>query len=287
MKYSAIALSMVSLLALSACDSGPKSSAPASTEQGAPITLESAVNHKDRTPAYVERDQFRHPKETLEFFELEPSITVVEIWPGGGYYSEILAPYLAEEGRFYAAHFPEDTQSDYYQRSLNKFKERLTSEAVFGNVELTQFAPLTPLETDIAPPNSADRILTFRNLHNWYMSGGEEAVLSAFRQFHQALIPDGILGVVDHRLPESADDGAMENSGYIKESWVIGLAEQAGFELVESSEINANPKDTADHPNGVWNLPPTLNVEDGDDAEIYKAIGESDRFTLKFRKPVE
>ena len=244
MKYSAIALSMVSLLALSACDSGPKSSAPASTEQGAPITLESAVNHKDRTPAYVERDQFRHPKETLEFFELEPSMTVVEIWPGGGYYSEILAPYLADEGTFYAAHFPEDTQSDYYQRSLNKFKERLTSEAVFGNVELTQFAPLTPLETDIAPPNSADRILTFRNLHNWYMSGGEEAVLSAFRQFHQALIPDGILGVVDHRLPESADDG-------------------------------------------VWNLPPTLNVEDGDDAEIYKAIGESDRFTLKFRKPVE
>jgi predicted methyltransferase len=287
MKYSAIALSMLSLLALSACDSGPKSSAPASTEQGASITLEQAVDHDDRTPAYVERDQFRHPQETLAFFELDPSMTVVEIWPGGGYYSEILAPYLAEEGTFYAAHFPEDTQSDYYQRSLNTFKERLTSEAVFGNVELTQFAPLTPLETDIAPPNSADRILTFRNLHNWYMSGGEEAVLDAFRQFHQALIPDGILGVVDHRLPENADDGAMENSGYIKESWVIDLAKKAGFELVESSDINANPKDTADHPNGVWNLPPTLNVEDGDDAEIYKAIGESDRFTLKFRKPVE
>ena len=119
------------------------------------------------------------------------------------------------------------------------------------------------------------------------MNGGEEAVLNAFRQFHQALAPDGMLGVVDHRLPESADDEAMANSGYIKESWVIELAQQAGFELVERSEINANPKDTADHPNGVWNLPPTLNVEEGDDAEIYKAIGESDRFTLTFRKPIE
>ncbi|AVJ56932.1 methyltransferase [Idiomarina sp. OT37-5b] len=287
MKYSAIALTMTSLLALSACDSAPQSAAPASTEQGAAMTIEQAVSHSDRTPAFVQRDAFRHPAETLAFFELEPSMTVVEIWPGGGYYSEILAPYLAEEGTFYAAHFPEESDSNYYQRSLSKFKERLASEAVFGNVQLTQFSPVTQLSSDIAPPNSADRVLTFRNLHNWYMNGGEEAVLNAFRQFHQALVPDGILGVVDHRLPESADDEAMANSGYIKESWVIELAQQAGFELVERSEINANPKDTADHPNGVWNLPPTLNVEEGDDAEIYKAIGESDRFTLKFRKPIE
>lgn len=287
MKYSAIALTMTSLLALSACDTAPQSAAPASTEQGAAMTIEQAVNHSDRTPAFVQRDAFRHPAETLAFFELEPSMTVVEIWPGGGYYSEILAPYLAEEGTFYAAHFPEESDSNYYQRSLSKFKERLASEAVFGNVQLTQFSPVTQLSSDIAPPNSADRVLTFRNLHNWYMNGGEEAVLNAFRQFHQALVPDGMLGVVDHRLPESADDEAMANSGYIKESWVIELAQQAGFELVERSEINANPKDTADHPNGVWNLPPTLNVEEGDDAEIYKAIGESDRFTLKFRKPIE
>ena len=287
MKYSAIALTMTSLLALSACDSAPQSAAPPSTEQGATMTIEQAVNHSDRTPAFVQRDAFRHPAETLAFFELEPSMTVVEIWPGGGYYSEILAPYLAEEGTFYAAHFPEESDSNYYQRSLSKFKERLASEAVFGNVQLTQFSPVTQLSSDIAPPNSADRVLTFRNLHNWYMNGGEEAVLNAFRQFHQALVPDGMLGVVDHRLPESADDEAMANSGYIKESWVIELAQQAGFELVERSEINANPKDTADHPNGVWNLPPTLNVEEGDDAEIYKAIGESDRFTLTFRKPIE
>lgn len=287
MRYSAIALTIVSMFALSACDNAPQASAPASTEKGASITLQQAVNHDDRTPAYVKRDPYRHPKETLAFFEVEPSMTVVEIWPGGGYYSEILAPYLAEEGTFYAAHFPEESQSEYYQRSLDKYKERLASEAVFGNVVLTQFAPLTALQTDIAPANSADRVLTFRNLHNWYMNGGEEAVIDAFHQFRQALVPGGILGVVDHRLPETASNEAMANSGYIKESWVIDLAKQAGFEFVESSEINANPKDTADHPNGVWNLPPTLNVEEGDDIEIYRAIGESDRFTLKFKKPIQ
>lgn len=286
MKQSAIALSFIALFTLSACDNGASTS-DSTAHSDATMSLEKAINHDDRTPAFVERDRFRHPKETLAFFDLDPAMTVVEIWPGGGYYSEILAPYLAETGTFYAAHFPEDTQSDYYQRSLRKYKERLTSDTIFGQVELTQFAPLTPLETDIAPAGSVDRILTFRNLHNWYMSGGEEAVLSAFRQFHQALIPDGILGVVDHRLPESSNNDAMAKSGYIKESWVIDLAEQAGFELVASSEVNANSKDTADHPNGVWNLPPTLNVEDGDDAAIYKAIGESDRFTLKFRKPVQ
>lgn len=286
MKQSAVVLSFIALFTLSACDNSASTSESTARSDDT-MSLEKAINHDDRTPAFVERDRFRHPKETLAFFDLDPAMTVVEIWPGGGYYSEILAPYLAENGTFYAAHFPEDTQSDYYQRSLRKYKERLTSETVFGQVELTQFAPLTPLETDIAPAGSVDRVLTFRNLHNWYMSGGEEAVLSAFRQFHQALIPDGILGVVDHRLPESSNNDAMAKSGYIKESWVIDLAEQAGFELVASSEVNANSKDTADHPNGVWNLPPTLNVEDGDDAAIYKAIGESDRFTLKFRKPVQ
>ncbi|MGM0526314.1 MAG: class I SAM-dependent methyltransferase [Pseudomonadota bacterium] len=284
MRYTAIALVTSSFFALSACDSAPQQTTQADSKT---TTLEEAVKHPDRTPAYVRRDAHRNPVETLEFFELEPDMTVVEIWPGGGYYSEILAPYLDPEGTFYAAHFPEDTNSDYYQQSLEKFKQRVAEEPVFGRVNITQFAPNTPLDSDIAPPNSTDRVLTFRNLHNWYMNGGEEAVLNAFRQFHQALVPDGMLGVVDHRLPEDASDDAMEKSGYIKESWVIDLAEQAGFELVASSEINANPKDTADHPNGVWNLPPTLNVEEGDDASVYEEIGESDRFTLKFRKPVE
>lgn len=285
MKYTALALSTAAILSLSAC-SQPQSPEQNTSSSAASMTLEKAVAQADRTPGYVQRDEFRHPVETLEFFELAPNMTVVEIWPGGGYYSEILAPYLAEQGKFYAAHFPEDTSSDYYRKSLDKYKQRVADEAIFGNTEITQFAPITPLESDIAPPASADRILTFRNLHNWYMSGGEEAVLSAFRQFNQALVPGGLLGVVDHRLPQDADNSAMQDSGYIKEDWVIDIAKQAGFKLVGSSEVNANPNDDANHPNGVWNLPPTLNVADGDDASVYKAIGESDRFTLKFRKPI-
>lgn len=288
MKRSAIALMISSAVTLAACDSGPQQgSASEVNSESQTVTLQQAVKHPDRTPAYVRRDEHRHPLETLQFFGVEPTMTVVEIWPGGGYYSEILAPYLDPEGTFYAAHFPEEINSDYYQRSLEKFKERVATEPVFGRVTITEFAPTTPLESDIAPPNSTDRVLTFRNLHNWYMGGGEEAVREAFLQFYQALTPDGILGVVDHRLPEDADNDAMAESGYIKESWVIDIAEQAGFEFVASSDINANPKDSADHPNGVWNLPPTLNVAEGDDPAIYEAIGESDRFTLKFRKPID
>ncbi|MDV6327604.1 methyltransferase [Idiomarina sp. Sol25] len=265
---SAIALASV----LGACSPAPEAD-----------SLQAAVDHESRTDKYQARDEFRHPKETLEFFELEPSMTVVEIWPGGGWYTEILAPYLADEGQLYAAHFPENSDSDYYQRSLENFKEKLTTNPIYGNVELTEFSPGE--DTDIAPPRSADRILTFRNLHNWYMQEGEEGVLQAFRHFHQTLKPNGMLGIVDHRLPESADAEAFKDSGYVKESWVIDLAEQAGFEFVASSEINANPKDTADHSKGVWTLPPTLALGD-EDKEIYEAIGESDRFTLKFQKPV-
>lgn len=287
MKLSNIALISASALFLAACDNAPSSAGNDGSMESSSTTIEQAVAHSDRTPAYTQRDEYRHPTETLQFFELEPSMTVVEIWPGGGYYSEILAPFLAEEGTFYAAHFPKNTTSDYYQRSLEKYTERVANEPVFGRVQLTEFAPNTRLESDIAPPNSADRVLTFRNLHNWYMNGDEEAVLEAFRQFRQALVPDGILGIVDHRLPADADNSMMANSGYIKQAWVIDLAEQAGFEFIASSEINANPKDTADHPNGVWNLPPTLNVEEGEDASAYEAIGESDRFTLKFRNPIE
>ncbi|WP_404400342.1 methyltransferase [Idiomarina seosinensis] len=286
MRHSAIALIIGSAVTLAACDSGPQQSSVPELDDSQTMTLEEAVKHPDRTPQYVRRDEHRNPVETLEFFGVEPDMTVVEIWPGGGYYTEILAPYLEAEGTLYAAHFPEETNSDYYQRSLDKFKQRVSTEPVFGRVEITEFAPTTPLESDIAPPSSADRVLTFRNLHNWYMGGGEEAVREAFLQFYQALIPDGVLGVVDHRLPEDATDAAMAESGYIKESWVIGIAEEAGFQFVESSEVNANPKDSADHPKGVWNLPPTLNVAEGDDPAFYEAIGESDRFTLKFKKPV-
>lgn len=229
------------------------------------------------------RDEFRHPLQTLQFFEVKPNHAVVEIWPGGGWYTSILAPYLKDEGTLYAAHFDPDSDVEYYQTSLKKFKQMVKDKPdLFGDIVLTSFAP--PDKTDIAPPNSADRVLTFRNVHNW-SEKGDDQVLDAFNAFYRALKPGGVLGIVEHRLPENRPIEDQGKSGYMKESYVIKLAEQAGFSLIEKSEINANPKDTADHPNGVWTLPPRLRIEK--DQEKYKAIGESDRMTLKFIKPVD
>jgi Predicted methyltransferase len=244
--------------------------------------LQQAINSEARSERNKARDEFRHPAETLAFFGVEPTSTVVEISPGGGWYTEILAPYLKDKGLLYAAHFPANTSSEYYQRSRQAFIERVASDAAFKAVVVTEFAPMS--DSVIAPPASADMVLTFRNLHNWYMGGGEEAVKNAFTQFYNALKPAGVLGVVDHRLPESRSDEDMASSGYMKESFAVAMAEAAGFELVESSAINSNPKDTADHPRGVWTLPPTLRLGD-EEREKYTAIGESDRFTLKFVKP--
>ncbi|WP_417659010.1 class I SAM-dependent methyltransferase [Pseudidiomarina sp.] len=244
--------------------------------------LEQAVQAESRQDANKARDKFRNPQQTLAFFGIRPNMTVVEISPGGGWYTEILAPYLKQEGLLYAAHFPADSSSGYYARSRQTFVERVANDANFANIVVTEFAPFG--ETEIAPPGSADMVLTFRNLHNWYMNGGDEAVQNAFLQFYTALKPGGILGVVDHRLPESRPDTDMASSGYMKESFAVAMAEAVGFELVERSEINSNPKDTADHPRGVWTLPPTLRLGD-ENREAYIAIGESDRFTLKFMKP--
>ena len=228
------------------------------------------------------RDVYRHPIDTLTFFGLEPTMTVVEIWPGGGWYTDILAPALKEHGMYYAAHFPADSQVKYYQRALYSFDDKLKSNQAFSDVKVSEFYPGT--HHSIAPAQSADMVLTFRNLHNWYMQRDLEGVNNAFQAFYTALKPGGILGVVDHRLPEDRDEKKAKRSGYVKESWVIALAEQAGFELIDKSEINANPLDTADHEKGVWTLPPRLALGE-QDAEKYRAIGESDRMTLKFRKP--
>ena len=228
------------------------------------------------------RDEYRHPIDTLTFFGLEPTMTVVEIWPGSGWYTDILAPALQEHGVYYAAHFPADSQVKYYQRALHSFDDKLRSNKAFSDVKVSEFYPGT--HHSIAPAQSADMVLTFRNLHNWYMQRDLEGVNNAFQAFYTALKPGGILGVVDHRLPENRDEQKAKRSGYVKESWVIELAEQAGFELVDKSEINANPLDTADHEKGVWTLPPRLALG-AQDADKYRAIGESDRMTLKFRKP--
>lgn len=246
------------------------------------MSLATMLDNPARSAANKTRDNYRNPAQTLEFFGVQPNMTVVEIWPGGGWYSEILAPYLKDNGSFYAAHFPSSETRQGYINSRQRFADRIATDSAFSNVQLTEFAPLE--QSSIAPAGSADVVLTFRNVHNWYMGGSDEALAGAFATFYTALKPGGVLGVVDHRLPEDRADEAMATSGYVKESLVIRFAEAAGFELVDYSDINANPNDTADHPRGVWTLPPSLRLGD-EDREKYLAIGESDRFTLKFVKP--
>lgn len=246
--------------------------------------LDTAIKSAHRTPEQKARDVFRHPAETLAFFEVEPNMTVVEIWPGAsGWYSAILAPYLREEGKFYAAQFNEKSEAAYFREGRKKYMEMLKdNRAVYDRVTVTTFDP--PAFLTIAPAGTADRVLTFRNAHNWYMrGGGDEKVLAAFTAFHRALKPGGMLGLVDHRLPEDQPASKQETSGYLHQDYVIKMAEKAGFTFVVSSEINANPKDTADHVHGVWTLPPSLSMKEVD-REKYLAIGESDRMTLKFVK---
>ncbi len=246
-------------------------------------SLSHAIQSSERSAKNSARDEYRHPEQTLAFFGFKPTMTVVEIAPGGGWYSEILAPTLKEQGLYYAAHFPSDSSVGYYQRSLAGFKKKVAEDERFSKVKISEFAPLT--HTDIAPAGTADMVLTFRNVHNWYMGKDTKGALSAFKSFYKALKPGGVLGVVEHRLDESRPDEDQKSTGYMKQSYVVDLAKKAGFELVASSEINANPKDTADHPKGVWTLPPSLRLGE-QDTDKYKAIGESDRMTLKFKKPL-
>ena len=235
--------------------------------------LEAAVASKTRTPSYVARDRYRHPVETLSFFGVSPDDTVVEIYPGGGWYTEILAPYVARRGVLYAV--ASDQGLGTVRRMRQNFPER------YGAVKLANFPSDDAAKR--VPDASADVVLTFRNVHNWMMGDTPYADV-AFRQIFAMLKPGGILGVVDHRLPEAADSSRERTSGYLKVSTVRRLAESAGFEFVGSSEINANPADTTNWPAGVWTLPPTLRLNDKD-RDRYLAVGESDRMTLKFVKP--
>ncbi len=258
------------------------SAAPSFNVQADEAALKAAVNHPVRSSANKARDVHRHPVETLSFFEVTPKSTVVEISPGSGWYTEILAPLLKAEGKYYAAHQPADATSDYAKKSRAAFVEKLAADPVYSSVTVTGFAPTAGYE--VAPAGSADVVLTFRNLHNWYMQKGDESLLNAYKSFYAALKPGGVLGVVEHRLPASKLNTDWTKSGYMPQSLAIKLAEEAGFVLEGTSEVNANPKDTADHPQGVWTLPPSLALKDQDKAK-YLAIGESDRMTLKFRKP--
>lgn len=244
-------------------------------EQVAPQATDpiaAAVAHSGRSEANRARDPYRHPAETLAFFGVKPTDTVVEIWPGGGWYSEILGPLTKDKGKLYLA---------TPQRGLDRTRELLAANPALGDATIALF-PNADGQMKV-PDGTADVVLTFRNVHNWRFGGMENAQI-AFDQMFAMLKPGGILGVVDHRLPEEMDSALEEKSGYIKKSSVIGYARAAGFDLVAESDINANPGDSHDWPEGVWTLPPVLRKGDVD-REKYLAIGESDRMTLKFRKP--
>ena len=261
---------------LAACQlAGPAPLAAAET-----TALRAAVDASTRSETNRARDVYRHPYETLAFFGVRPSDTVVEIWPGGGWYTEILAPYLASGGGTLYVAAP-----DWGRSGITKLQQ--ANPAVYGSLRVVDFPTFDGKAAEV-PNGSADAVLTFRNVHNWRMGyrrpDKQDYSAEAFRQIYAMLKPGGVLGIEDHRLPESADSERERSSGYMKTSTVVRLAESAGFKLAAASEVNSNPRDTADWPDGVWTLPPTYALKDKDRAR-YAAIGESDRMTLKFVKP--
>lgn len=252
--------------------------------------LDAAIHGDHRDQANTQRDQYRHPKETLQFLGLQPEMTVVEIWPGRGWYSEILAPVVRHKGILYIAGFgtTADRTPDWQKGMHKEFMEKLESRPdVYDHVVVTELS--VPERTTIAPPGSVDMVLTFRNVHNWMKGGYAEEM---FNVFARTLKSGGILGIVEHRAKPGTTIEDMIKSGYVTEDYIIKLAEQTGFEFIAKSEINANPSDDTVHPKGVWTLPPTLrlckNMNNEDEKNKcfakYRSIGESDRMTLKFRK---
>jgi len=243
--------------------------------------LQAAIDGNWRDRVYVQRDVYRHPGQTLAFFGIKPTQTVIEITPGGGWYSEILAPYLREKGKYVAAvvdpaAVPEGRGRDSAQRGRDELEKKFQAKPqVYGKPAFVSYVPKTP---SFGVDNSADLVLTFRNVHNWRMAGNAEAMFSGF---YKVLKPGGVLGVGEHRA--KADVPADDKSGYVGQAQLIAMAEAAGFKLAGKSEVNANPRDTKDYAGGVWTLPPSNSHDKADEAK-YKVIGESDRMTLKFVK---
>jgi predicted methyltransferase len=253
--------------------------------------ITAAATGAHRSAANIARNVHRHPVETLTLFELTPDATVVEVWPGGGgWYTEVLAPVLREQGRLIVADYSTTSESAYRARSAQTFADKLASDpSIYDAVEVVAFEP--PELVSLGEPGSADLVIIPRNYHNFISGGIQGDVLAAA---YEVLRPGGVLGIIQHRSPENAPDEADARDGYVKESRVIADAAAAGFELDARGEMNANPADTADYPGGVWTLPPNFAAcsEIEDDAEKaacqapYAAIGESDRMTLKFVKPM-
>ncbi len=278
------------IIALAACSNNASKTVEKAADATAAKTAVNTVTLDDvladpRRAEEAKRDNFRNPKATLEFFEVGPGKNVAEIWPG--WYTNAIAPYLAaNEGTYTAVLLPESLGERIVERN-NNYKEKYSDSSVYGDIQYGEY--FSNVE-DMVAPESLDVVLTFRNVHNWM---GRDFGDHAFQTFYKSLKPGGILGVVEHRLPESETQNPQGNTGYVQESFMKDMAARAGFEFVGSSEINANPKDTADHPFGVWTLPPRSRTPEAGsedaanfDAAKYINIGESDRATLKFRKPL-
>ena len=294
-----LALSLAVVFTLAACDKPvPEATAPPMAETPPPAAsdqpeqmtppatsadmfatrIDGILAGSWRSEANKARDAYRHPKETLAFFGINPTQTVIEITPGGGWYSEILAPLMKASGSYHAA-LAADSSSDYAKRNNDAFREKLAGDVErYSEARMVEFDPKAP---SFGAPGSADVVLTFRNVHNW-VGGGSAAAM--FKGFFDVLKPGGVLGVVEHRAIDGADMEAIKTSGYLPTAFVTKLATDAGFQMVESSEVNANAKDTKDYADGVWTLPPNFRLKEVD-REKYAAIGESDRMTLKFVKP--
>ena len=238
--------------------------------------LKGAVASEDRTPKNTLRDSSRNPIETLSFFGIESDMVVIELSPGGGWYTEILANYIHYPGTLIAAHWSKDSEIAYYRRGRANFEKKMSNNPMYGRVEIVD------LYSELAEENSVDAVLTFRNLHNWIGPNLDNIFSNTFK----SLKPGGVFGIVEHRAKPETSMEMMKKSGYVTEAHAIKIAKKHGFELAAKSEINANPKDTADHPKGVWTLPPNYRLKDKD-RKKYSDIGESDRMTLLFRKPIQ
>lgn len=253
--------------------------------------IEKAMNGSHRSEANIARNEYRHPVETLTFFGLEKDMAVMEIWPGGGWYTEVIAPVMKSKGQYIAVSWDQDVpdQPGYRYRLHGEMLEKFAADPeLYGEPKVIEFSP--PQSASLGDAESVDMVLTFRNTHGWINDG---VAAANYAEFARVLKPGGILGVVQHRATDGTDPKVTAKTGYVSEEAVIAMAEAAGLVLEARSDVNANPNDTHDHEKGVWTLPPSLSmcrgIEDGEaktECELkYRAIGESDRMTLKFRKP--
>jgi predicted methyltransferase len=262
----------VALLVLVACTA--PSTRQETTEDLTRILAGSQRPDEDRA-----RDVYRHPKQTLLFFGIRPEMSVLEVWPEPGWYTEILAPLLREKGKYYAAVIAADPHSTYTTRRLAAYRDKLAAQPEL--YDRVQVVSLPTDGADVVPPGSLDMVVTFRNLHNWMAEGNASQVIATL---YKALKPGGVLGIVEHRGNPGVPQDPKAKSGYVNEDYAIRLIEAQGFRLVAKSQVNSNPKDSKDYEQGVWTLPPAYRLGDKDH-DKYAAIGESDRFTMRFVKP--